>query len=139
MIYFSCLFKKYTARAWTNSNSRKKEQIIANPHVSVVVEYVQIDGLASMEGHPTEVPEFLNVIRRKLPNRYESLVKSWSANKDRVVLKIVPSRVTLFKYDDPASGAVGGLHILNVGEGRAFRLQDSDITSKNKDAPAYRQ
>ena len=84
------------------------------------------------------MPEFLALIKKKLPHRYDNLVKGWSSNRDRVVLKIIPTRVALFKYDDPDSGVVGGLYILNVNDEKAYRIQDNDITSNTKDAPAYR-
>ena len=58
-----------TLYGWTINNSRKAEQILANPNVSVVVEYIQIDGVASIKGHPINEPEFLEIIHRKLPHR----------------------------------------------------------------------
>ena len=75
-----------------------------------------------MKGHPTDEPEFLELIRKKLPHRYENLVKNWSAASDRVVIEIVPKRIALFKYADPAVGIERGLYILNVDERKAYRL-----------------
>jgi len=57
-----------TLYGWTNPYTRKGEQIMANPNVSVVLEYIQIDGVASLKGHPTSEPEFLEIIRKKLPH-----------------------------------------------------------------------
>jgi len=107
---------------WTDSNSRKVEQIRANPKVSVVVEYMQIDGVASVKGHPTEEPKFLELIRKKLPHRYENMVKNWSAKRDRVVVEIKPKRIALSKYADPTAGIERGLYVLNVEERKAYRF-----------------
>ena len=123
-----------TFYAWANRYARKTEQILQNPKVSVVVEYIQIDGNASVMGHPTETPEFLEAIKKKLPHRYESLTANWRSIKDRVALKIMSTRVALYKYGD-----LGGLHILDVEGKKAYRIQDSDISSRQMDAPIYRK
>jgi len=127
-----------TLYGWTNRYTRKSEQIMANPKVSVVVEYIQIDGVGSVKGHPTDEPEFLELIRKKLPDRYENLVKNWSAVSDRVVIEIKPKRIALWKYADPAAGIEEGLYILNVDERKAYRLGDQSISANHSDAPAYR-
>ena len=132
------LSDRLTLYAWSNRYARKAEQIQQNSKVSVVVEYIQIDGHASVIGHPTETPEFLDVIKRKLPHRYDNLVSGWSSNKDRVVLKIQPKRIALYKYDNPETGEVLGLYILDVEGKKAYRIQDSDINSKKENAPAYK-
>ena len=111
-----------TLYGWTNRYTRKSEQIMANPKVSVVVEYIQIDGVGSVKGHPTDEPEFLEIIRKKLPHRYESLLKRWRPKSDRVVIKIMPKRIALSKYADPASGILKGIYVLIVDERKAYRL-----------------
>jgi hypothetical protein len=108
---------------WTHQNSRKSEQINSNPKVSVVVEYIQIDGVGSVKGHPTDEPEFLDLIRMKLPHRYEKLVKNWSARSEVVVIEVLPKRIALFKYPDPAAGIERGIYTLNVDEKKAYRLE----------------
>ena len=110
---------------------------MANPNVSIVVEYIQIDGIGSVRGHPTDESKFLDIIRRKLPRRYDNLVKNWSANRDRVVIEIIPKRIALWKYDDPASGIVDGLYLLNVDEKKAYRIEPHSFSAKNSIAPAY--
>lgn len=110
---------------WTNRYTRKAEQIMVNPKVSVVVEYIQIDGVGSVKGHPTDEPEFLELIRKKLPHRYENLVKGWSAASNRVVIEVLPKRIALFKYPDPAAGIERGVYMLNVEERQAYRLEYS--------------
>ena len=124
---------------WSNPYTRKSEQIIINPKVSVVVEYIQIDGNALLLGHPTDEPKFLELIRRKLPTRYESLVKNWRENSDRVVIEVIPKRISLWKYDDPSSGIIGGLYVLHVDKKKAYRLDYDSINENHNDAPAYRE
>jgi hypothetical protein len=114
-----------TLYGWTNRHTRKANQIMANPKVSVVVEYIQIDGVSSVKGHPMDEPEFLELIRKKLPHRYENLVKGWSAASDRVVIEVIPKRIALFKYADPAAGIERGLYVLKVDERKAYRLEYS--------------
>ena len=127
----------FTLYGWAHSDTRKVAQIRANPKVSVVVEYIQMDGVASVKGHPTDEPEFLELIRKKLPHRYENLVRNWSTNSDRVVLKIIPKRIALFKYSDPAAGIEQGLYMLNISERKAYRLGGQVFSADHNDVPAY--
>lgn len=126
----------FTLYGWTNRYSRKSEQIMANPKVSVVVEYIQLDGVASVKGHPTDEPEFLELIRKKLPHRYENLVKNWSMASNTVVIKIVPNRIALWKYADPEAGIEEGIYVLNVAKEEAYRI-DYRMQSDTSSAPAY--
>jgi len=121
---------------WTNRCSRKSEQIMANPKVSVVVAYIQIDGVASVKGHPTDEAEFLELIRNKLPHRYENLVKSWSMNSNTVVIEIMPKRIGLWKYADPDAGIEEGIYVLNVAKEEAHRI-DFRWQSDTSSATAY--
>ena len=114
-----------TLYGWTIRSSRKAEQIIANPKVSVVVEYIQIDGVASVKCHPTDEPKFLELIRKKLPHRYDNMVKNWNAKSDRVVVEIKPKRIALSKYADPTAGIERGLYVLNIEERKAYRFSIS--------------
>lgn len=107
---------------WTDRNSRKVEQIKANPKVAVVIEYMQIDGVASVKGHPTEEPEFLELLRKKLPHRYDNLVKRWRTISDRAVIEITPKRIALIKFADAEARIDGGLYVLNVEERKAYRF-----------------
>lgn len=122
---------------WTGRGLRKAQQIMANPNVSAVVDYIQIDGIASVKGHPTDEPAFLELIRKKLPHRYESLVKNWSANRDRVVIEIKPKRIALWKEADPAAGIVRGIYMLNVDERKAYCIPAQGFSENRSDAPAY--
>jgi len=128
-----------TLYGWTGRYTRKAEQIMANPKVSVVVEYIQIDGSASLKGHPTDEPDFLELIRKKLPHRYENMVKGWSARSDRVVLEIIPKRISLLKYADPASGIEQGIYVLNIVKREAHRIDYNSLRADHSAAPAYRE
>ena len=127
----------FTLYGWAHSYTRKVAQIKANPKVSVVVEYIQMDGIASVKGHPTDEPKFLELIRKKLPHRYENLVRNWSENSDRVAIKIMPKRIALFKYSDPAAGIEQGLYMLNIDEKKAYKFVGQTFSAKHSDVPAY--
>ena len=124
---------------WTHRYTRKSEQIKANPKVSVVVEYIQIDGVANVKGHPTDEPEFLELIRKKLPHRYERLVKGWATTSDRAVIEVIPKRIALWKYTDEAAGIEEGLYMLNLDERKAYKIGDQDISADYGTSPAYRK
>ena len=62
------------------------------------------------------------------------MVKNWTAKKDRVVVLVKPKRIALAKYDDPTSGVIGGVYILDVEGKKAYRLDISDYV----DAKVYR-
>ena len=111
-----------TLYGWTLRSHRKVEQILANPNVAVVIEYVQIDGIGSVKGHPTDEPKFLELFKKKLPHRYDNMVKRWKTLSDRVVIKIIPKRIAITKYADAEARIEGGLYVLNVEERKAYRF-----------------
>ena len=127
----------FTLYGWTHRYTRKVEQIRANPKVSVVVEYIQIDGVASVKGHPTDEPKFLELFRKKLPHRYDNMVKRWKTLSDRNVIEIIPKRIAIMKYADPAAGIEQGLYMLNVDERKAYRFRDLGSSANHSDVPAY--
>jgi general stress protein 26 len=113
-----------TLYGYTIQQMRKAKQIIANPRVSVVVDFMQIDGIASLKGHIMDEPEFLELVRQKLPDSYEFLVKYWRSPKasDIVVIEIIPKRIALWKMGDPATGIEEGVYVLNVAKEEAHRI-----------------
>ena len=127
----------FTLYGWTHSYTRKVEQIRTNPNVSVVVEYIQIDGVASVKGNPTDEPKFLEIFRKKLPHRYDNMVKRWKTLGDRNVIKIIPKRIAIMKYADPEARIEQGLYMLNVDERKAYRFGGQVFYANHNDAPAY--
>ena len=129
-----------TLYCFTDRGSRKYKQIMANPNVAVVAGFVQIEGVASLKGHPFDEPEFIRVYKESLPETYEQ----WRAGpnvkreRDMVVIEVVPKRIALLRYGDPASGIERGLYLLNVAKEEAYRIIDVvSMQSEPSDAPAY--
>jgi len=127
-----------TIYCWTARNSRKHKQIIANPNVAVVAGFVQIEGVASVKGHPKDEPEFLKVYKETQPSNYEREVSHWN-QMDYILIEIAPKRIALFKYADLASGRTeSGLDILNIVKGEAYSIFGLDhMNADHSDAPAY--
>jgi general stress protein 26 len=131
-----------TIYCYADLGTRKCKQIMANPNVAVVAGFVQIEGVASLKGHPFDEPEFIRAYKESQPEFYEK----WSARqppkhkRNLVVIEVVPKRIALSKYADPASGIEEGLYVLNVEKGKAHRIVDfMSLESGPLDAPAYRE
>ena len=129
-----------TVYCYTDRETRKYKQIRANPNVAIVAGFVQIEGVASLKGHPLNKPEFLNVYKETQPNNYET----WRAGqnvhheRDLVLIEVVPKRIAWSRYADPESGVERGLYILNVAKGEAHRIIDIiSMQSDPREAPAY--
>ena len=119
---------------WTNRTSRKHQQIMANPNVSVVVDFVQIEGIANLKRHPMDEPEFLELYKKNLPDDYERSIKDWRES-DQLVIEVVPKRIALYDVKGDENGAY--LDILNIDKGTAFRFYDHKVWSENEDTKAY--
>ena len=125
----------------TDGTTRKCKQINANPNVAVVAGFLQIEGVASVRGHPLAKgnTDFIEAFKESQPEKYESYKSNYqNLERDLVLIKIEPKRIAMFKYTDPSSGIERGLHILNVAKEEAHRVvgivkKDSDP----KGAPAY--
>jgi general stress protein 26 len=128
-----------TLYGYTFQYMRKAKQIIANPRVSVVVDFIQIDGIASLKGHIMDEPQFLELVRQKQPDSYEYLVNYWSSPKasELVVIEIIPKRIALWKIGDPEAGIQEGVYVLNFPNKKAHRIDFSSTHKGKSDAPAY--
>ena len=130
-----------TVYCYTDRGSRKYKQIMVNPNVAVVAGFVQIEGVASLKGHPLDEPEFLKVYKETQPNNYETWRASPNVHHERdlVLIEVAPNRIAMFRFADPASGREeAGIEILNVAKGEAHRIIDViSMQSDPGDAPAY--
>jgi general stress protein 26 len=126
----------------TDRGTRKCDQILANPNVAVVAGFVQIEGVASLKGHPFDEPDFIKAYKATQPDFYEKWRSGTNVTRERdlVVIEISPNRIALFKYGDPASGTERGIYVLNVAKKEAHRLVDFiSVESRPSGAPAYKE
>lgn len=131
-----------TLYCYTIRNNRKHKQILENPNVAVVVGYIQVEGVASIEGHPLEEKNahFIRVFQETQPEFYERYKKNFkNPELDAVLIKVVPRRIALLKYPDAAAGREeSSLDILNVAKRKAYSMFDPNTFSEDKnDEPAY--
>lgn len=132
-----------TIYCYTFRGSRKCKQILANPNVAVVAGFVQIEGVASLKGHPLdeENADYIKAFKENQPEKYESYKSNsnfQNPDLDLVVIKVEPKRIALRKFADPASGIEEGIYILNVAKGEAYGAIDSGSEHSDPDgAPAY--
>ncbi|MFY9174217.1 MAG: pyridoxamine 5'-phosphate oxidase family protein [Peptococcia bacterium] len=80
----------------TGNNSEKYEQIMQNPQVALCRDNIQIEGVARIIGHPLEErnADFIKLYKAKHDIAYEL----YSHLEDEVVIEILPSKITLWKY-----------------------------------------
>ena len=116
---------------------RKYEQIVENPNVAVNIDYIQVEGTASLEGHPLDKRNsgFLTVFMRTQPDAFEEYNGNFRNSEiDVALVKIMPSKISLLGPVDGESC----ISILNVRAGKAYRVYDYvRIGRDHSDAPAY--
>jgi general stress protein 26 len=96
----------------TSNNSTKYEQISNNPEVAFVVGNMQIEAVATICGHPSKNPEYTKIYNAKFPH----LAGLYPPREDDVVIKCIPTKITLYKFDGKPSWG-----ILYPNEKRAYR------------------
>jgi hypothetical protein len=116
---------------------RKYEQIAENPNVAVNLDYIQVEGTATLEGHPLDEKNsgFLKVFMKTQPDAFEEYNNNFRNTEiDVALVKIKPSKVSLLGVVDGESC----INILNVKMGKAYRVYDYVRVEKDHgDAPAY--
>jgi general stress protein 26 len=107
----------------TNRNSRKYEQITANPKVALAYGNLQIEGVASLKGHPVdkENVRFIETFQEKQPDAYER----WSQrghfqNPDVMLIEVAPRRIALYK--EGALPSESCIDVLDISNKKAYKL-----------------
>lgn len=82
----------------TGNKFLKYEQIVQNPQVALCRDNIQIEGIARIIGHPLEErnTDFIELYKAKHNISYTL----YSHLEDEVVIEIIPSKITLWKYID---------------------------------------
>jgi general stress protein 26 len=127
---------------YTTIDSRKFRQITINPNVAISVSLIQIEGVASILGHPAkpENAKFFKLYKEQQPQAFEFSYNEYLAdgkNAEVRLISIMPRRIALYLSGEPAISAgytsVGCLDILNTEKQQAYRVGVYEY----KDSPAY--
>ncbi len=93
----------------------KIEHLKNNPRVSLCVDALQIEGTATISGHPALAGNaaLMEIYKQRHPTPY----KNFTSQADTLLIKIEPTLLMLMKYED------GHLYLdhLDVIQKRAFR------------------
>lgn len=131
-----------TIYCYTHLDSRKYKQVSSNPNVALSVSTIQIEGVASILGHPAESKNarFLKLYKEQQPQAYEFSYNEYLAEGKRPetrLISIIPKRIALYLSGTPAVSAgytaIGCLDILNTDKQQAYRVGVYEF----KDSPAY--
>lgn len=126
-----------TLWCFTDVNSRKVTQILANPNVAANVGFVQIEGEAKVKGHPLdeENADFIKTYRETQPKNYETSTTGQISRRrpNARVIEISPRRIALWKTSLFEPEPAPGLYILMVEKKKAYRITDLAF----KESPAY--
>ena len=131
-----------TVYYYTSVDSRKYKQITSNPNVAISVSVIQIEGKASILGHPAlpENAKFFQLYKEQQPQAFEISYNKYLAEGKHPEVKLIsitPRRVTLYVSGPPAISAgytfVGYMDILNIEKQQAHRIGVYEY----KDSPAY--
>lgn len=119
----------------TNLNYRKYKQITVNPNVAIVAGPLQIEGNASLKGHPLdeENSEYLEAYRERNPEEFERATRVNFPRPDVRVIEVFPTKITMYTPTDTKTGREPYLEILNIVKQKAFRVSRSAV----KSASAY--
>jgi uncharacterized pyridoxamine 5'-phosphate oxidase family protein len=93
----SCVIIDRNIYFQTDKKFDKYAQIIANPNIALCIDNIQIEGTASFLGHPLsdENKFFAEVYKRHHKGSFDR----YSSLPDNVLVKVVPSKITLWKYN----------------------------------------
>jgi len=82
----------------TDKTFLKYQQILENPNIALCVDNIQIEGIAKIKKHPfdEENKKFLSTFEKS----YKSSFDKYSKMKNEVVVEIVPTLITIWKYQD---------------------------------------
>lgn len=98
----------------TSGNSNKVKQISKNSNVALAVKNIQIEGIAENIGHPSKHIEYM----RNCMKKYSIEGDTFPAEASDVVIKISPTKITLFKSLDKAY-----FDILDIKNEKAYRIE----------------
>ena len=117
-----------TIYCFTSPNSRKYKQMAVNPRVSIATGSLQIDGIASLRGHPLdeENARFIEIHKEQNPEYFKISESVHFKKPDSKVIQITPKRIGKWVRG-------GQIDILNITKKQAHRVEWAEI----EHSPAY--
>lgn len=82
----------------TDKKFIKYSQILANPNVALCFENVQIEGVATVIGHPLDSGN--HFFAEAYQNHFKESFHSYSSLVDEVLVEIKPTLITVWSYDN---------------------------------------
>lgn len=90
----SCIFIGLRIAFQTSIASTKIRQIRENPRVALCMENMQIEGEATISGHPYDIPWFREMYSRLHPGSF----RAYSWLDEECVVEVEPKLISLWKY-----------------------------------------
>ncbi|MBN2239438.1 MAG: pyridoxamine 5'-phosphate oxidase family protein [Dehalococcoidales bacterium] len=112
---------------------KKFRQIEANANVAIAAGNIQIEGIASIQGHPLEETNnrFIQLYKEQIPQAYEVACRDYFPRADCKLIAIIPKKITLYVAGPSAEKAgysfSGYFDILNVEKQTAHRVPIWDV------------
>jgi general stress protein 26 len=127
-----CIPHGLTIYILTNQNSRKYKQIEANPNVALADGNLQIEGVASLKGHPlkNDSATFIEFIKKELPDVYEYWYHRHFHYQGLGLIEVAPRRIALFKGGVFPSET--SIYVLDIGNEKACKLIRGEYTKENQ-------
>jgi general stress protein 26 len=120
-------------KCFTGKNTRKYKQIQANDNVALSINNLQIEGIATLTGHPSEARNagFIKMLKERAP---KEVYEFWSRilmdpDTNLVVIEITPRRITAYK----ASPTGSEMDILNIVTEKATKIHATEMASAEYD------
>lgn len=112
----SCIFDGLTIKLQTDLNFIKVKQIEQNKHVALAWNNVQIEGVATIKGHPFALGN--EKFKKTYKEEFAEYFKMYSSLKDQTVIEIEPQIIVIWKYENGKSFR----DFLSLTEKKAWRL-----------------
>jgi general stress protein 26 len=95
----ACISDGLTVYFTTTPGSRKYSQIAANPNVALAAGNLQIEGIASVKGHPLAEGNaaFIEVLRETRPELYEGMSQMHFKIPNYQLIEVAPRRIALYR------------------------------------------
>jgi uncharacterized pyridoxamine 5'-phosphate oxidase family protein len=141
--YMGFLSEGLTIWFRTDKETRKYEQIAANANVAIAGPELQIEGVASLKGHPLneENSDYIRLLRELRPEQFERASRPGRGltREDTRLIEVNPRRILLNVYSpnfDLEPDVEPHVLVLNVPQEKAHKMFGPNIMDFYRN-PAY--